>query len=132
MASFASPEAEVGRRRKTGILRRADGTVICERCFVADTMFTRMKGLLGRSKLEADEGILIRPCGSIHTFFMRFPIDAIFVDREGVVLKIASHLGPWRTSRARRARSVVELAAGEAERRALAPGDRIQIQTRGS
>src|SRR5207248_11101012 len=113
MASFAS-SAEDDRRspNKQGILRRKDGSIVCERCLLADTALARSKGLLGRSSLEADEGILIRPCGSIHTFFMRFPVDAVFVDRDGVVLKIVSHLRPWRASGTRGARSVVELATG--------------------
>src|SRR5438128_1091109 len=102
------------RERRYVTLRRGGGTVVCERCFVADRPLARMKGLLGRSELAGDEGILIRPCNSIHTLFMRFAIDAIFVDRNGTVLKITAHVKPWRTAWARRAHAVIELAAGEA------------------
>ena len=115
------------RERRYVTLRCGDGTVVCERCFVADRPLVRMKGLLGRSELARDEGILIRPCNSIHTLFMRFAIDAIFVDRNGTVLKIRANLKPWRSAWARRAHAVIELAAGEAERRGIATGDHIEL-----
>jgi uncharacterized protein len=114
------------RRRRYATLRRAEGTTVCEHCLIADTALARMKGLLGRSELPAEEGILIRPCNSIHMFFMRFAIDAIFVDRDGTVLKIAANLKPWRMAWARRGHAVIELAAGEVARRGIAPGDRIE------
>jgi uncharacterized membrane protein (UPF0127 family) len=114
------------RRRRYVALRRADGTTVCEHCLIADTALARMKGLLGRSELPAGEGILIRPCNSIHMFFMRFGIDAIFVDRDGTVLKIARNLKPWRMAGARRAHAVIELAVGEGARRGIGPGDRIE------
>ena len=99
--------------------------VVCERCSVADSMFRRMRGLLGRRELGAGEGLLLRPAGSIHTAFMRFPIDAVFVDRELAVLKVAADLRPWRAARCSGAHAVVELAAGEAARREIRPGDRL-------
>jgi uncharacterized membrane protein (UPF0127 family) len=92
---------------------------------VADTPRTRMKGLLGRRSLEPGEGLLLRPAGSVHTAFMRFAIDAVFLDRELRVLKVASGLRPWRTAARRKAHAVLELPAGEAERRGLEPGDRL-------
>jgi uncharacterized membrane protein (UPF0127 family) len=106
-------------------LVRPDGTIVCERCTVADRMLSRMRGLLGRKSLPADEGLLIRPAPSIHTFFMRFPIDVVFLSRQGEVLKIAEHVAPWRTRSCRHSYAVLELAAGEAGRRGLAVGDRI-------
>ncbi len=106
-------------------LVRPDGTVLCERCKVAHRMLPRMKGLLGRKSLATDEGILIRPAPSIHTLFMRFPIDVAFLSRQGEVLKIAEHVRPWRARSCRHSHAVLELAAGEAGRRGLAVGDRI-------
>ena len=88
-------------------------------------MLSRMKGLLGRRSLLPDEGILIRPAPSIHTFFMRFPIDVVFLSRQGEILKIAEHVSPWRARSCRHSYAVLELAAGEAGRRGLALGDRI-------
>jgi uncharacterized membrane protein (UPF0127 family) len=86
-----------------------------------------MRGLLGRRGLEGGEGLLLRPASSVHTFFMRFPIDVVFLGRGGEVLKIATRLRPWRTAAARGAKAVVELAPGEAERRDLHLGDRVNM-----
>ena len=91
-----------------------------------------MKGLLGRRELPRDESLLIRPAPSIHTFFMRFPIDAVFLSRDGEVLKVAANVKPWRMSSCRRAYAVLELAAGEAARREIAVGDRIHVAGTGS
>src|SRR3954471_23986764 len=95
-------------------LRNEDGNVVCERCTLAGHPYSRMRGLLGRSGLAQGEGLLLQPAGSIHTFFMRFPIDAVFLDRERRVLHIATGVKPWRAAAARRAKAVLELAAGEA------------------
>jgi uncharacterized protein len=111
---------------RTVSLRSGEG-VVCERCAVASTPFARMRGLLGRRGLGADEGILLRPASSVHTFFMRFPIDVVFLAGDGEVLKVAPSLPPWRTAGARGAKAVVELSAGEAERRGLRTGDRLEV-----
>jgi uncharacterized protein len=103
-----------------------DGRPVCERCVVADTPLARMKGLLGRADLPPGEGILLRPASSIHTHFMRFPIDALFVDDDLRVLKVAERLRPWRMTGRRGARAVIELAAGECERRGVREGDRLK------
>lgn len=116
------------RRRKAPpvvTIRRGDGTVVCERCTLAATPLRRMKGLLGRSELEPGEGLWIRPASSIHMFFMRFPIDAVFVDRRLVVRKVVRELKPWRVAFALGARSVIELPTGEAERRGIEQGDQL-------
>jgi len=106
-------------------LTREDGRVVCEHLLVAARPLRRMRGLLGRAALPAGEGILLRPAGSVHTFFMRFPIDVVFLDREHVVVGIEHSLEPWRTAGKRGAKAVVELAAGESDRRGLAVGDRL-------
>jgi uncharacterized membrane protein (UPF0127 family) len=92
---------------------------------VADTALRRIRGLLGRRELAPGDGIVMRPGWSIHTAFMLFPIDVAFVDADQVVLKVVQNLRPFRASVCRGARDVVELAAGEAERRGLKPGDRL-------
>jgi uncharacterized membrane protein (UPF0127 family) len=106
---------------------RVDDRVVCERCLVADRPWARMRGLLGRSELPRGEGILLRPAGSIHTFFMRFPIDAVFVDGDGKVVGVERELGPWRTARRRGAKAVLELPAGEADARALSAGSTLAV-----
>jgi len=103
-------------------LANDDGTVVCEHCLLAETMFARLRGLLGRSGLSSGEGMLLRPAASIHTAFMRFPIDAVFLDRESRVLKVAAELPPWRAAACRGSRTVLELPAGEAARQGLRPG----------
>jgi uncharacterized membrane protein (UPF0127 family) len=108
-------------------LIREDGRVVCERLLVAARPFARMRGLLGRRSLDSDQGILLRPAGSVHTFFMRFAIDVLFLDRELVVVGIEPELRPWRTAARRGAKSVVELAAGECARRGVVVGDRLAV-----
>lgn len=107
------------------VLTRDDGSVICERCVVADRMLPRMKGLLGKRELVAGEGLLIQPAPSIHTFFMRFPIDVVFLSKSGEVMKVAANVGAWRMRSCRRAFAVLELPAGEAERRGITVGDQV-------
>jgi uncharacterized membrane protein (UPF0127 family) len=104
-------------------LRREDGSIVCERCVRADTALARMKGLLGRRGLPRGEGILLRPASSVHMAFMRFPIDAVFLDRELRVVKVAADLRPWRAAGSRSAKAVLEIPAGEAGRRRLSVGD---------
>ena len=108
-------------------MTRTDGVVVCEECLVAATPFTRMRGLLGRSSLPSGQGILLRPAASVHTFFMRFSIDVVFLDDELRVVAIAADLRPWRAAGKRGARAVVELPEGECERRGLRVGDQLRF-----
>jgi uncharacterized protein len=109
------------------VVRKEDGTVVCARCLVADSAWARSKGLLGRASLDADEGILLRPAGSIHMFFMRFPIDAVFLDRDMHVLRVAAGLKPWRMASKRGAKAVLELPAGRCAHVGLAEGDLLVL-----
>ena len=108
-------------------LERDDGTVVCERCVLAERPMSRMKGLLGRRSLSASEGLLLRPASAVHTLFMRFPIDLVFLNRELHVVAVVATLRPWRAAWRRGARAVLELPAGEAGRRRLRAGDRLHI-----
>ena len=109
---------------------RENGDVVCRRCTMADRPFARMKGLLGRHGLEQDEGLLLRPASSIHTWFMRFPIDAVFLDEGMAVVATRADIAPWRMARARGAKSVLELARGAAAD--LRPGDRLTVSENGN
>ena len=112
-------------------VERDDG-VIAEHCVVADRPLARMKGLLGGSQLPAGEGILLRPASSVHTWFMRFPIDVVFLDRELRVLRIVPALPPWKVAARRGAHAVLELAAGECERRGVREGELLRLIERPS
>jgi uncharacterized membrane protein (UPF0127 family) len=103
------------------------GRVVCERCTVADSPITRLRGLLGRAELAAGEGLLLRPSPSIHTWFMRFPIDVVFLDGELRVLDVRHRVRPWRMAGRRGARAVLELAAGEARRLDIPAGSRLRL-----
>jgi uncharacterized membrane protein (UPF0127 family) len=116
----------------TRIVISDSGTTVCESCLTADRAPGRMKGLLGRPSLPRGEGLLITPACSIHTWFMRFPIDVVFLSRDLEVLDVVASVGPWRTLGRRRARMVLELSAGEARRRGLSPGDRLSLVAPGS
>ena len=109
------------------VLRKAGGEVVCERCELADSPLKRMRGLLGRSGLGPGEGMLFRPAGSVHTLFMRFPLDVVFCDRDLVVVGVERGLRPWRMAGRRGAKVVVELAAGAAA--GVEPGDRLFLDT---
>ena len=86
-----------------------------------------MRGLLGRSELRATEGILLRPASSIHTVGMKFAIDVVFLDRDLRVIRVAPEVPPWRAASCRRARVVLELAAGAAADSGIVPGDRLTV-----
>ena len=92
---------------------------------VADSTGRRLRGLLGKKELPSGHGVLLRPAWSIHTAFMRFPIDVVFLDADQIVIKIVPNLQSFKTASCRGAREVVELRAGECERRGLALGDRV-------
>lgn len=92
---------------------------------VAASIWSRIKGLLGRNKLEAGEGLLIQPCKGIHTYFMKFAIDALFLDKENRIVMIYRNLPPNRlTPIFLKAHSVLELPAGTITTE-ISPGDVI-------
>jgi uncharacterized membrane protein (UPF0127 family)/Flp pilus assembly protein protease CpaA len=105
----------------------AEGRVVCPTLSVADTAPSRMRGLLGRRALDSGEGLLLRPAGSVHTAFMRFPIDVVFLDGELEVLEVRDSVPPWRAVARRGAKAVLELPAGEARRREIEPGVKLEL-----
>jgi uncharacterized membrane protein (UPF0127 family) len=98
------------------------GRVVVARCERAERMGERMRGLLGRDGLEPGTGLWIAKTGSVHTFFMRFPMDAVFLDKELRVRKVVPAVKPFRFAWSRGARSVIELGAGEAARVGVVEG----------
>jgi hypothetical protein len=114
------------------ILNRTRGdSVVCDRTEVADTIWRRMRGLLGRASLPAGSGMLFRGESSIHSAFMRFEFDAVFMDRELRVVGLAERIPPWRARAAKGARNILELAAGEISRTGVTIGDQLaEMETR--
>ena len=101
---------------------------LASRLEVADTIFARMKGLLGKSGLAEGEGMLIRPCKGIHTFGMKFPIDAAFLDGNNRVIAATRGISPNTITRIYfSAASVIELPAGTLDKTATLPGDQLDI-----
>ncbi len=95
---------------------------------LAETPLTRMRGLLGRGALHQGQGMRFEPGGAIHTLFMRFAIDVIFLDRDDRVLKLVHSLRPWRFARAGGTRAVVELPAGTLEQLDIHTGDVVTVR----
>ncbi len=110
------------------ITNTRNNRLLADRCRLAASAVTRLVGLLNKSSLDAGEGLLIRPCSSVHTMFMRFPIDVVFLDPEGKVLRVYTPLKPWRSSRiVRGAKQTLELPAGAVAASDTRVGDRLVI-----
>ena len=105
------------------------GVVIGDRIELADSFGARLRGLMLRPTLRPGEGLLLTEVRSIHMGFMRFPIDAVFLDGEWVVTSVAAEIRPWfETARCGRARHTLELPAGTAFRLGIVPGTRLRIE----
>ncbi len=104
------------------------GTVLGDAIDVADTSRKRRVGLLRHEGLGAGEGLWIVPCESVHTFFMKFAIDLVYVDRKKRVRKVRRAVPPWRLSICFSAHSILELPAGTIERTSTQPGDELSIE----
>ena len=95
---------------------------------LADSFFTRLKGLMFRKDQLVEEGLWIFPCNSIHMCFMKFSIDAVFLTKEGRIVKMVENLQPWRFVKPiKDAYSVIELPAGTITKLELKQGDLISI-----
>jgi uncharacterized protein len=108
-------------------VKGAHAHVVCRRCTVADRPLSRLRGLMGQRWLAPGEGLLLTPTPSIHTCFMRFAIDAVFLDAELRILGVKPELRPWRFAGRRRTRAVLELPGGEARRLGLEPGAVLEL-----
>jgi uncharacterized membrane protein (UPF0127 family) len=105
-----------------------DGSILATDILYRQGMLFRMKGLLGREGLKPGEGILILPCNAIHMFFMKFPIDAVFLNKEFRVVKIFHSIKPWRATRmVKGVTSVLEIKAGDCREAKLAEGMKLQF-----
>jgi uncharacterized membrane protein (UPF0127 family) len=111
------------------IINISRSTALADKTEIAQTIFTRAKGLLGRKGLENGQALIIKDCNSIHTFFMRFPIDVVFVDRNDYVLRVVENIKPFRLSPvAWRASCTIELPVGVVKSSQTQKGDRLKIE----
>jgi uncharacterized membrane protein (UPF0127 family) len=94
---------------------------------VADTSAKRNVGLLGREQLSSGEGLWIRPCQAVHTFWMRFPIDLVYLDRKNRIRKLSDEVPAWRMSACLVAHSVIELPSGTIRNTQTQPGDTLEF-----
>lgn len=113
---------------REAILDETSRTVVAERVKRADTYLGRLVGLMGRRGLDEGEALWIAPCHGIHTMWMRFAIDAVFLDRELRVVAVREEVSPWRaTGFIKEATSVLELEAGGARRAGVAVGNQMSF-----
>ena len=104
------------------------GTIVADHVRLADTFWQRLKGLLGTKLLPLGHGLIIKPCSSVHTFGMGYPIDVLFVDDNDCIVKIVDNMLPSKMSMSSGSKYVVELPAGTAHRTASCVGDILELE----
>jgi uncharacterized membrane protein (UPF0127 family) len=103
------------------------GIVYCQQAKLANSFSSRLLGLMFKENLNSGEGLIIAPCNSIHTFFMRFNIDVLFLDKRNRIVKIIRDMPPWRMSWMYwRAQKVIEISGGSLEQGAQ-EGDQLEV-----
>lgn len=117
-----------GRLQVANVTRQ---TMLAASVEVADSGPKRNKGLLGRKSLAPGTGLWIVPCEAVHTFWMQFPIDLVYLDRTLTIKKLRSSVGPWRLSACFSAHSVLELAPGTIEQTRPECGDKLEFSPAG-
>jgi uncharacterized membrane protein (UPF0127 family) len=104
------------------------GTILGDAIDLADTSAKRTTGLLKHAGLRPGEGLWILPCEGVHTFFMKFALDLVYIDKKSVVRKAVSNVPPWRLSMCLPAHSIIELPAGTIEPSATRKGDQLEFE----
>jgi uncharacterized membrane protein (UPF0127 family) len=112
------------------LVNESTNTPIAQRVELAVSRAERRRGLLGRSRLDPGTALVLTPCFAVHTVRMQFPIDLVFVNRQGVAVRIVRSLRPWRIAVATGANAVIELTAGSIARCDLRTGDRVALVSR--
>ena len=110
------------------IINKTRNTLIADNAVMAASLFSRMKGLLGKHSLNKGEALILNPCNSIHTFFMRFTIDALFVDKEGRIIQACENIKPYRiTPIYLRSSFVIELPVGTIGSSSTSKSDKLAL-----
>ncbi len=103
--------------------------ILADKIFLADNFFARLRGLLGFRSLDENQAMILRPSNSVHTFFMRFSIDVLFVDKNNSVVRVVRHIRPFRaTAVCLKSKFVIELPVGVIDTTKTSVGDYLQIQ----
>jgi uncharacterized membrane protein (UPF0127 family) len=111
------------------IINKTKNTILAQRAEVAATILKGIKGLLGRKGIGEGEGMIIKPCSSIHTFFMQFPIDVIFLNKDNQIAALREYMPPYRMfSTWFKGKQVIELPAGTISKTNTALKDEISIE----
>ena len=113
---------------KLRVVNQTRGRSLADRADIADTSAKRRTGLLKHERLEPGHGLWIVPCESVHTFFMKFAIDLVYVDKKNRVRKVRNAVPPWRLSVCLAAHSILELPAGTALQTGTQPGDELVFE----
>jgi hypothetical protein len=110
------------------IINLTKNKVLSDDAILANALFQRIKGLLGRKDFRTGEALIIKPCNSVHTFFMRFPIDILFVDKNNRVIEVIPYLKPFRLTPVYFSASfVIELPAGTLKSSSTQEGDTLLL-----
>lgn len=117
-------------RKNIQLVDATSGKVLVGSLFETENAWERGMGLLGRKGLEPDEGLLLRGCGSVHSFFMHFALDLVYLDRQQCVCKLVVQMPPWRFSAARGAVDVIELPAGRLQAGDINIGMEVAVMPR--
>ena len=111
------------------LVSETTGKTVVARLRIADGFWSRLAGLQFRRPLPADAGLLLVPCNSVHTCFVRFPVDVVFLDGKGSVLAVRRNLRPWRLALGpRKSHAVLEVIAGSAD---VQPGEKLRLEPTG-
>lgn len=111
-------------------LYKEDGTQLCLKASIASNFWSRLRGLLGKIDLKEDEGIILYPSSSIHTFGMKFNIDVLFLDKDKRVLKVVKNMMPGEVNLAKMAYYVIELKSGVIQKKGINVADKIVFSER--
>ena len=111
------------------VVNATKGTVVAQQAGLATSLGQRLKGLLGRSSISTNEALILRPCASIHTFFMRFSIDVLFLDKNMQVIRLIQNFPPYRLSpTVWGSQMVIELPTGKIIQTGTQIGDKLELK----
>jgi hypothetical protein len=111
-----------------GIRNVTKKTVLADHAAMATTPDQKNRGLLKHTHLDRGDGLWIKGTSAVHTFFMKFPIDLVYLSKDRKVVKIRHAVGPWKLSMALGAASILELPAGTIEDTQTEPGDQLEFE----